>query len=125
MSTLTISGYALNQTPRGYMARAFLTRIDEKNAVFVKTGNGYLSNGTSMRIVEYVPGDTDFPPDANIYYVKWVLELVNETGVSFGFYIDGQLVNSDGSCPPVSLSTNPNIITFQCNLSKYINQTWV
>jgi len=124
VSTLTISGYALNQTPRGYMARAFLTRIDEKNAIFVKTGNGYLSNGTSMRIVEYIPGDTEFPPDANISNVKWVLEVVDGTEASFSFSIDGQLVNDDGSCPLMPLS-NPNVVTFGCDLSRYINQTWV
>ena len=121
VATLTISGYALNQTPRGYMVRAFLREIGQKNALFVKTGNGYLSNGTNITIVEYVPGDTEFPPDVTINYVKWIIEVVNGTGTSFTFYVDDQLVNSDGSCSLIQLGTNTSVIT--CNVTGDINQT--
>ncbi|MDV3103935.1 hypothetical protein [Thermococcus waiotapuensis] len=74
-ATLIMSGYAYNQTPRGYMARAYLTKITEKTTSYTYFGSSafaYAPTNTDYTIVRYyIPNENELPPDANITSVEW------------------------------------------------------
>ncbi|ASJ03306.1 hydrolase [Thermococcus profundus] len=76
-ATLVMSGYAYNQTPRGYMARAYLTKIGSKeNTYTIRGGYVYAStpNSDYPVTVRYIVPANALPSDANVEEIEWFLE---------------------------------------------------
>ncbi|NJE08959.1 hydrolase [Thermococcus sp. M39] len=101
-ATLTLSGYAYNQTPRGYMARAFLTKLGSKETEYTYVGMYYEAPGWTttdyLTIKQPVPHDSILPSDVNITEVRW-LPLPKWAEVTYHYttyytkmqlYIDGE-----------------------------------
>lgn len=76
-ATLVISGYAYNQTPKGYIARAYLTKLKAKLTSYTYFGSSAFAYAPSSRdytvIKVVVPNEEEnaLPYDANITEVKW------------------------------------------------------
>ncbi|MCD6373071.1 MAG: hypothetical protein J7L37_05945 [Thermococcus sp.] len=76
-ATLVISGYAYNQTPKGYIARAYLSKLRAKVTSYVYFGSSafaYAPDETDYTVVKMViPNEQEnpLPYDANIIKVKW------------------------------------------------------
>ena len=93
-ATLILSGYAYNQTPRGYMARAFLNKLGSKENTYTIRG-GYIYSRTDNQndevIIRYiVPADV-IPPDAQVEEITWFLEPA-WVGSNYEIYLNGQLI---------------------------------
>ncbi|GAB6100921.1 hypothetical protein JCM16138_01440 [Thermococcus atlanticus] len=69
-ATITLTGYAYNQTPRGYMARAYLTKATHENANLVVIqrvlGGGCTYYGNSNDFTANVT--FTIPSDAEVFY---------------------------------------------------------
>jgi hypothetical protein len=97
-ATLVMSGYAYNQTPRGYMARAFLTKIGSKITSYTYAGMYYEAPGESedhhLAVSMNIPNENDLPDDADIIGVEWLpLPKWVNVGPYFSkmrLYIDGE-----------------------------------
>jgi hypothetical protein len=90
-ATLVLSGYAYNQTPRGYMARAYLTKATTEREdlfgwfrVLAHADNGY-NTLTITRIIT-------LPDDANVEYSDG--KFVARRGESIDLWINGNYVDS-------------------------------
>ncbi|ASA76784.1 hydrolase [Thermococcus sp. 5-4] len=96
-ATLILSGYAFNQTPRGYMARAFLNKLGSKENIYTIRG-GYIyaetdSSDDAVVIKYIVPADA-IPKDAQIEEIKWFVEPA-WVGSYYDLYLNGQYITSD------------------------------
>ncbi|EEB74753.2 hypothetical protein [Thermococcus sp. AM4] len=95
-ATLVMSGYAYNQTPRGYMARAYLTKLGSKETSYIYTGMEYMGYGyytnsnTPIDVKMIVPNEKLLPDDANIIEVKWWPYVDPMFGGKVQLYIDGE-----------------------------------
>ncbi|ASJ15419.1 hydrolase [Thermococcus radiotolerans] len=97
-ATLILSGYAFNQTPRGYMARAFLNKLGSKENTYTIRG-GYIESAAPdsdehVTIKYVIPAGT-IPRDAVIEEVKWFIEgaWVDST---YRLYVNGNPVTCTG-----------------------------
>ncbi|MBO8175117.1 MAG: hydrolase [Thermococcus sp.] len=93
-ATLILSGYAYNQTPRGYMARAFLTKLGSKeNTYTIRGGYIYARTDSSDQkvIIKYIVPAGDIPSDAQIEEIDWFLEPA-WVGSQYEVYLNGQLI---------------------------------
>ncbi|ASJ08420.1 hypothetical protein A3L11_03900 [Thermococcus siculi] len=75
-ATLILSGYEYNKTPRGYMARAYLTKLKAKETTYTYMGD-YIATAnyrTGPIRIRYIIPTSQFPSDAKITGVKWLLE---------------------------------------------------
>jgi len=76
-ATLTLSGYAFNQTPRGYVARAYLTKLRAKETTYTYFGSSAFAHAPSSQdytIIRYIipnEEENELPYDANITKIKW------------------------------------------------------
>ena len=75
-ATLVISGYRYNQTPRGYMARAYLSKLKAKETTYTYMGDyiATMNDGTGPVKITYIIPTSQFPVDAKITGVEWFLE---------------------------------------------------
>ncbi|WP_456321258.1 hydrolase [Palaeococcus sp. (in: euryarchaeotes)] len=93
-ATLVLSGYAYNQTPRGYMARAYLTKLGSKENTYTIRG-GYIyartDNSNQEVIIKYIVPPGDIPSDAQIEEIDWFLEPA-WVGSQYEVYLNGQLI---------------------------------
>ncbi|WP_297435337.1 hydrolase [Thermococcus sp.] len=91
-ATLVMSGYAYNQTPRGYMARAYLTKLGSKENIYVVRG-GYIYAKTDYSsqavVIKYVVPADAIPPDASVEHITWFLEPA-WVGSEYDIYLNGQ-----------------------------------
>ena len=93
-ATLVMSGYAYNQTPRGYMARAYLTKLGSKeNTYTIRGGYIYARTDTSNDevIIKYVVPADAIPSDAVIDEIEWFLEPA-WVGSYYEIYLNGHLI---------------------------------
>jgi len=93
-ATLVLSGYAYNQTPRGYMARAYLTKLGSKENMYTVRG-GYIyartdSSDDAVVIKYIIPADA-IPKDAEIEEIEWFLEPA-WVGSNYDVYLNGNLI---------------------------------
>ena len=76
-ATLIMSGYAYNQTPRGYMARAYLTKIGSKENTYYLRG-GYIyartDDSSDAVVIRYIVPADAIPSDAVVDEIDWFLE---------------------------------------------------
>ncbi|NJE54617.1 hydrolase [Thermococcus sp. 21S9] len=74
-ATLVLSGYSYNQTPRGYVARAFLSKLREKVTSYVYQGD-YIATKHGSRDIEitYIIPTSQFPVNSTVLNVTWYLE---------------------------------------------------
>ncbi|NJE11196.1 hypothetical protein [Thermococcus sp. MAR1] len=75
-ATLILSGYEYNRTPRGYMARAYLSKLKAKETTYTYMGD-YIATAhynTGPIKIKYIVPTSQFPSDARITGVKWLLE---------------------------------------------------
>ncbi|WP_156927399.1 hypothetical protein [Thermococcus nautili] len=99
-ATLVLSGYAYNQTPRGYVARAFLSKLKAKVTSYTYFGSSafaYGPNENDYTVVRYyIPNEGELPVDANITEVEWFPQpRWFSCGGSYSYmelYIDGEPV---------------------------------
>ncbi|ACJ17388.1 hypothetical protein TON_1897 [Thermococcus onnurineus NA1] len=93
-ATLLLSGYAYNQTPRGYMARAFLNNLGSKENTYTARG-GYIyartDNQDDAVIIKYIIPADAIPKDAEIQEINWFLEPAR-VGSNYEVYLNGQLI---------------------------------
>ncbi len=93
-ATLILSGYAYNQTPRGYMARAFLNKLGSKENTYTIRG-GYIYSRTDNQndevIIRYIVPADAIPPDAQVEEITWFLEPA-WVGSNYEIYLNGQLI---------------------------------
>ncbi|NJD98958.1 hydrolase [Thermococcus sp. LS1] len=93
-ATLILSGYAYNQTPRGYMARAFLNKLGSKENTYTARG-GYIyartDNQDDAVIIKYIIPADAIPKDAEIQEITWFLEPA-WVGSNYEVYLNGQLI---------------------------------
>jgi len=115
-ATLIMSGYAYNQTPRGYMARAYLTRASYIREDLIGwsrvlagafSASGY-SNSLDVRTSVDIPAiDSNSIYEANGNFVHRFLEQED-------VYINGQLVplsNTEPNAPDLTPYLEPGINT--------------
>ncbi|WP_099209650.1 hypothetical protein [Thermococcus henrietii] len=92
-ATLVLSGYAYNQTPRGYVARAFLSKLRAKVTSYVYQGD-YISTQHSKKWIQitYIIPTSQFPLNTTIINVTWYFEaaVVDST---YRAYINGEPVS--------------------------------
>lgn len=110
-ATLTLSGYAYNQTPRGYMARAYLTKLGSKENVYVVRG-GYIyartDNSNQKVVIKYIIPADAIPADASIEEIEWFLEPA-WTYSNYDVYLNGQHIWSGTVSSNYKLDdTNPS-----------------
>lgn len=89
-ATLVLSGYAYNQTPRGYMARAYLTKVE----TIRKELYGWMrvSAGSDNGINELtISRNITLPSDANILSADG--KFVSRQGERITLYINGKFVD--------------------------------
>ncbi|MCD6560073.1 MAG: hydrolase, partial [Palaeococcus sp.] len=93
-ATLVLSGYAYNQTPRGYMARAYLTKLGSKENVYTVRG-GYIyartDDATQEVVIKYIIPADAIPADASIEEIEWFLEPA-WTYSDYDVYLNGQYI---------------------------------
>ncbi len=93
-ATLILSGYAYNQTPRGYMARAFLNKLGSKENTYTIRG-GYIYSRTDNQndevIIRYIVPPEAIPRDAQVEEITWFLEPA-WVGSNYEIYLNGQLI---------------------------------
>ena len=93
-ATLILSGYAFNQTPRGYMARAFLNKLGSKENIYTIRG-GYVYSRTDDEddavIIRYVVPADAIPRDAQVQEIAWFLEPA-WVGSQYEVYLNGELI---------------------------------
>ncbi len=93
-ATLILSGYAYNQTPRGYMARAFLNKLGSKENIYTIRG-GYIYAETNSAddavVIKYIVPADAIPKDAQIEEIKWFVEPA-WVDSEYQLYINGQMV---------------------------------
>ncbi|WP_258083215.1 hydrolase [Thermococcus thermotolerans] len=93
-ATLILSGYAYNQTPRGYMARAFLNKLGSKENTYTIRG-GYIYSRTDNQndevIIRYIVPADAIPRDAQVEEITWFLEPA-WVGSNYEIYLNGQLI---------------------------------
>ncbi|ACS33269.1 hypothetical protein [Thermococcus gammatolerans] len=93
-ATLIMSGYAYNQTPRGYMARAYLTKLGSKENTYIIRG-GYIYAKTYSSddevIIKYTVPAGAIPPDATIEEIDWFLEPA-WVGSEYEVYLNGNKI---------------------------------
>jgi hypothetical protein len=110
-ATLVMSGYAYNQTPRGYMARAYLTKIGSKeNTYIVRGGYVYASTPNSnypVTVRYIVPADA-IPTDANIENIDWFLEPAWVTS-HYDVYLNGHHIWSGWVDNNLMVSNQPGV----------------
>jgi len=91
-ATLLISGYSPNQTPRGYMARAYLSKIGSKSTIYVVRG-GYIyartDNYREEVVIKYIVPPDAIPPDANVTHISWFVEPA-WVGSEYSVYLNGE-----------------------------------
>ncbi|ASJ06427.1 hypothetical protein [Thermococcus pacificus] len=75
-ATLILSGYEYNKTPRGYMARAYLSKLKAKETTYTYMGDyiATANDNTGPIKIRYIVPTSQFPSDARITGVKWLLE---------------------------------------------------
>ena len=93
-ATLILSGYEFNQTPRGYVARAYITRLTNRRAIYMYFTGAANSTSSNITLTFLVPNEEEnlLPPDANITGVKWFFEPIDENS-TISLFIDGVKVN--------------------------------
>lgn len=100
-ATLVLSGYAYNQTPRGYVARAYLSKLRAKVTTYTYQGDYVATVDGSRRIqITYVIPTSQFPVNSTILDVKWYLE----PAYTYSYYdvsLNGQSL--DGCLPRYGL----------------------
>jgi len=93
-ATLELSGYQYNQTPRGYVARAYINDVGSKENVYTIRGS-YIEargeNSTDAVIIKYIVPENAIPSDAVIDEIEWFLEpaWVNS---EYEVYLNGNLI---------------------------------
>ncbi|AIU69576.1 hypothetical protein TEU_04040 [Thermococcus eurythermalis] len=122
-ATLVLSGYSYNQTPRGYVARAFLSKLKAKVTSYVYQGDYVATqhSGKWIRITYIIP-TSQFPLGTKILNVTWYFEAA-VVDSNYYAYINGKSV----SCFPQG-----NIMTFEeitddgsgnCNLVENVQKS--
>ncbi len=110
-ATLVMSGYAYNQTPRGYMARAYLTKLGSKENIYVVRG-GYIYAKTDYSsqavVIKYVVPADAIPADASIEYITWFLEPA-WVGSEYEIYLNGQEIWSGYVDNNLKVSDEPGV----------------
>lgn len=97
-ATLILSGYAHNQTPRGYMVRAYLTKLGSKETEYTYVGMYYEAPGWTttdyLTIKQPIPHEDALPSDTNITEVRWLplpkWAKVGRYYTKMQLYIDGE-----------------------------------
>ena len=93
-ATLILSGYAYNQTPRGYMARAYLDKIGGKENTYTWRG-GYIYARTDSRddavTIRYIIPADAVPPDAYVEEIEWFVEPA-WVGSYYQLYLNGHKI---------------------------------
>lgn len=114
-ATITLSGYAYNQTPRGYMARAYLTKAEYMREDIFGIQRvlascrvyywGWLSNNTLI-----VTSHFRLPDDAQVDWAD--LKLVERTDPQISdFYLNGQRIAGESAyIPNVPLLPGDNVL---------------
>ncbi len=97
-STISLTGYAYNQTPRGYMARAYLTKLGSKENLYILRG-GYIESAAPSSseyvVIKYIIPRGDIPSDAQIQEIKWFIEPA-WTDSYYRLFINGNPVTCNG-----------------------------
>ncbi|MCD6525342.1 MAG: hydrolase, partial [Thermococcus sp.] len=95
-ATLIMSGYAYNQTPRGYMARAYLTKLGSKENIYTVRG-GYIyartDNSNQEVVIKYIIPEDAIPEDATVEEITWFLEPA-WVGSNYDLYLNGKYIGS-------------------------------
>ncbi|NJE25921.1 hydrolase [Thermococcus sp. MV5] len=93
-ATLELSGYQYNQTPRGYVARAYITDIGSKENTYTARG-GYIyartDNSNDKVIIQYIIPADAIPADAVIDEIEWFFEPA-WVGSQYEAYLNGQQI---------------------------------
>ena len=97
-ATMVLTGYAYNQTPRGYMARAYLTKLGRKNNLYILRG-GYIESAAPSQsryvVIKYIIPPGDIPLNATINKITWFIEPA-WTDSYYRLFINGVPVTCDG-----------------------------
>jgi len=120
-ATLVLSGYSYNQTPRGYVARAFLARLREKVTTYVYQGD-YVSTknaGRGIRITYPIP-TSRFPYNTSILDVKWYLEPA-WTYSNYRVYLNGVDLSS---CLPDYGLVDYGYLIEDCNMDEILQEAY-
>ncbi|CAI1492407.1 conserved protein of unknown function [Thermococcus nautili] len=89
-ATLVLSGYAYNQTPRGYVARAFLSKLKAKVTSYVYQGDYIATQHSGKQIqITYIIPTSQFPSNTTILNVAWYVEPAY-TFSYYDVYLNGQ-----------------------------------
>ncbi|WP_297504096.1 hydrolase [Thermococcus sp.] len=110
-ATIIMSGYAYNQTPRGYMARAYLTKLGSKENVYVIRGDYiYARTDYSSQAVDikYIVPANAIPSDASIEHITWFLEPA-WVGSEYKIYLNGQEIWSGYVNDNLKVSDNSRV----------------
>jgi len=98
-ATLVLSGYIFNQTPRGYVARAYLTKLRAKETTYTYFGSSafaYAPSSQDYTIIRYtIPNEeeNELPYDVNITKIKWFAQPRWFSPSSYmRLFIDGEAV---------------------------------
>jgi len=93
-ATLILSGYKYNQTPRGYMARAYLTKIGSKNNTYIIRGDyieAYTQSSSDAVDIKYIVPASAVPAGSNVSKITWFLEPAY-VGSQYYVYLNGNLI---------------------------------
>jgi len=123
-ATLILSGYEFNQTPRGYVARAYITRLTSRRAIYMYFTGAANSTSSNITITFLVPNEEEnlLPPDASITGIKWFFEPIDKDS-TISLFIDGIEVKCNGlNGPPYLLKdfdpNNPQ----DCNMLEILRE---
>jgi len=93
-ATLELSGYKYNQTPRGYVARAYIVNIGSKENVYTIQG-GYIvartDDSNEAVVIRYIVPEGAVPSDAQIEDIEWFLEPA-WVDSEYEVYLNGNLI---------------------------------
>lgn len=122
-ATLILSGYEFNQTPRGYVARAYITRLTNRRAIYMYFTGATNSTSSNITITFLVPNEEEnlLPPDASITGVKWFFEPIDENAI-ISLFIDGVKVSCSLDGPPYLLKDFDPDNTQECNMLEILRE---
>ncbi|AMM54836.1 hydrolase [Pyrococcus kukulkanii] len=93
-SSTVLSGYSYNRTPRGYVARAYLTKIGKKENIYVVRGS-YIEARTYSEddavVIRYIIPADAIPSDAVVNKIEWFIEPA-WVGSNYEVYLNGILI---------------------------------
>ncbi|USS40986.1 hypothetical protein NF865_01840 [Thermococcus aggregans] len=122
-ATLILSGYEFNQTPRGYVARAYITRLTSRRAIYMYFTGAANSTSSNITLEFLVPNEEEnlLPPDASVAGVKWFFEPIDENS-TINLFIDGVKVECGLNGPPYLLEDFDPNNTQECYMLEILRE---